>query len=68
MAYEAARTVGISKKRTDEIIRGAQRILSRDSKTGEFVVRARRAGKSSVNGSHDGGRNIRKSASARRKA
>lgn len=67
-AYETAETLGVSKKRTDEIIREVRRILSRDSKTGEFVVRAKRTGKKTVNGSHNGSTKIRKSATARRKA
>ena len=67
-AYETARTLGVSKKRTEQIVREVRRILLRDSKTGEFVVRAKRVGKRAVNGSHDGSTKIRKAASARRKA
>jgi hypothetical protein len=44
-AYDTARTLGVSKKRTAQIIRDVQRILSRDPKTGEFVVRAQRSDK-----------------------
>jgi hypothetical protein len=67
-AYETARTLGVSKKRTDQIVREVRRILLRDSKTGEFVVRAKRAGKRAVNNSHNGSTKARKTTSARRKA
>jgi hypothetical protein len=72
-AYETARTLGVSKKRTAQIIRDVQRILSRDPKTGEFVVRAKRSRKP-VNSSHNAGTKFKKTHSsqttnaARRKA
>lgn len=41
---ETAKTLGVSKARTDEILREVRRIVYRDAKTGEFVIRARRTG------------------------
>jgi hypothetical protein len=67
-AYDTAQTLGVSKKRTDQIIRAVRRILFRDAKTGEFVIRAKRVGKKAVNGSHNGSTKARKTASAHRKA
>jgi hypothetical protein len=71
--YDTARTLGVSKKRTDQIIREVRRILFRDSKSGEFVVRAKQAGKKAVNSSHNGTkinktRSSQKTNAARRKA
>jgi hypothetical protein len=72
-AYDTARTLGVSKKRTEQIIREVRRILYRDSKSGEFVVRAKRVGKKSSSSSHNGSSKIknahssRKTSAARRK-
>ena len=45
---DAARTLGVSKKRTEELIRAVRRTLRRDLKTGDFVIRSVRPGKTSV--------------------
>ena len=37
---ETAKTLCVSKARTDEILREVRRIVYRDAKTGEFVIRA----------------------------
>ena len=64
-AHETAQTLGVSKKRTDQIIREVRQILFRDAKTGEFVVRAKRSGKT-VNGSHNGSTKFKKAHSAQK--
>jgi len=64
-AHDTARILGVSKKRTDQIIREVRRILSRDEKTGEFVVRAKRSVKP-VNGSHNGNRKFKKTHSSQK--
>jgi hypothetical protein len=67
-AYDTARILGVSRKRTDQIIREVRRILLRDAKTGEFVIRAKRSGRKAVDGSRNGSKKTRKTASARRNA
>jgi hypothetical protein len=64
-AHETAQTFGVSKKRTDQIIREVRQILFRDARTGEFVVRAERSGKM-VNGSHNGSAKFKKAHSAQK--
>jgi hypothetical protein len=66
-AYDTARTLGVSKRRTEQIIREVRRTLFRDANTGEFVVRAKRSGKKAVSRSHNGSTKVRKTTSARRK-
>jgi hypothetical protein len=66
-AYDTARTLGVSKRRTEQIIREVRRTLSRDAKSGEFVVRARQSGKKAVTRSHNGSSKVRKTTSTRRK-
>jgi hypothetical protein len=46
---ETARTLGVSKKRTDELVREVRRIIYRDAKTGQVVIRAKRSGKTAGN-------------------
>jgi hypothetical protein len=47
---DVARILGVSKKRTDELIRRVRRMIYRDSRTGEIVIR-RKLGKASESGS-----------------
>jgi len=46
---DTARTLGVSKKRTDEVVRLFERIVYRDAKTGQFVIRAKKSGTTSRN-------------------
>jgi hypothetical protein len=62
--YETARTLGVSKRRTDQIVREVRRILLRDPKTGEFVIRARKTGKNVVNSSRNGTTKFKKTRSS----
>lgn len=48
---ETAKALGVSKRRRDEIVREVRRIVFRDAKTGNFVIRARRTGTSTGNNS-----------------
>jgi len=41
---DTARVLGVSKKRTDELVRLFERTTYRDAKTGEFVIRAKKSG------------------------
>ena len=63
---DTARTLGVSKKRTDELIRAVRRTLHRDLKTGNFVVRSPRAGKTTVR-SRNGNQKVEKASSATRR-
>jgi len=63
---DTARTLGVSKKRTDELIRAVRRTLHRDLKTGNFVVRSPRAGKATVR-SRNGNQKVEKASSAARR-
>lgn len=42
--WDTARTLGVSKKRTKEIIRDVDNMIHRDAKTGEVVIRYKRTG------------------------
>ena len=71
--YDTARVLGVSKKRTEEIIREIQRMIHRDPKTGKIAIRTNRRGKTA--GSHSSrshgfrnGTKTSKRASARRNA
>lgn len=41
---DTARALGVSKKRTDELVRMFERAVYRDAKTGQFVIRAKKSG------------------------
>jgi hypothetical protein len=41
---DTARTLGVSKKRTDELVRLFDRTVYRNAKTGKFVIRAKKSG------------------------
>jgi hypothetical protein len=61
-ARDTARLLGVSKTRTNELIREVRRMIHRDAKTGEFVIRA------SKNTSRNVRTKARKANSTRRKA
>lgn len=42
--YETAKALGVSKKRTEELVRLVRQSVYRDAKTGQFVVRAKKSG------------------------
>ena len=66
---DTARILGVSKTRTDELIREVRRMIYRNAKTGQFVVRARKSGKIAGNGgSRDAGTKAHKTNSRRAKA
>lgn len=56
---DTARLLGVSKSRTDELIREVRRMIHKDARTGEFVI--------STNGSRNGSTKNRKTNSTRRK-
>ena len=58
---DTARILGVSKSRTDELIRVVRRMIHKDARTGEFVIRT------SKNGSRNGSTKTRKTNSTRRK-
>ncbi len=60
--YDTARTLGVSKRRTDELIREVRRMIYKDARTGEFVIRTAK------NSSRNGSRKSRKRNSTRRTA
>jgi hypothetical protein len=57
---DTARILGVSKSRTDELIRVVRRMIHKDARTGEFVIRTSR------NGSCNGSTKTRKTNSTRR--
>ena len=66
---DTARVLGVSKKRTDELVRLFERTTYRDAKTGEFVIRAKKSGTSvGSNRSRNGSPKARNSNSRRSKA
>jgi hypothetical protein len=65
--YDTARVLGVSKKRTEEIIREIQRMIHRDPKTGKIVIRTNGRGKTAGSHSSHNGTKTRKAVSARRK-
>jgi hypothetical protein len=65
--YDTARILGVSKKRTEEIIREVERTIHRDPKTGRVVIRTKGWEKTPGNHSSGNGTKTNKRASARRK-
>jgi hypothetical protein len=65
--WDTARILGVSKKRTEAIIREVERMIHRDPKTGEVVIRTNGWGKTAKNHSSRNGTKTRKATSARRK-
>lgn len=66
---DTARILGVSKKRTDELVRAVRRLIYRDDSTGEFVIRARKASKTSGrSSSSNGSTKVHKTSSRRAKA
>ena len=61
---DTARILGVSKRRTDELIREVRRMIHKDARTGEFVIRTNSG---THNGSRNGSTKRRKSNSERRK-
>ena len=47
-AQDTARTLRVSRKRTEELIRTVRRMLQRDAKTGNVLIRSTESGKSTV--------------------
>ena len=41
---DTARTLGVSKRRTDELIEQVREMIYRDAKTGQIVIRAKKSG------------------------
>ena len=41
---DTARTLGVSKRRTDELIEQVRQMIYRDAKTGQIVIRAKKSG------------------------
>ena len=41
---DTARTLGVSKTRTDEIIEQVRQMIYKDAKTGQIVIRAKKSG------------------------
>jgi hypothetical protein len=66
--WDTARTLGVSRKRTEAIIREVERMIHRDPKTGKVVIRTKGWEKTPGNHSSRNGRKTGKTASARRKA
>jgi hypothetical protein len=60
-------TLGVSRKRTEEIIREVERTIHRDAKTGEIVIRTKGWEKTPGNHGSRNGSKTGKTASARRK-
>ncbi len=66
---DTARTLGVSKKRTDELVRLFERTAYWDAKTGKFVIRAKKSGTiASKNRSRNGSTKVHKTSSKRVKA
>jgi hypothetical protein len=65
--YATARILGVSKKRTEEIIREVERTIHRDPKTGRVVIRTKGWEKTPASRSSRNGTKTSKRASARRK-
>jgi hypothetical protein len=59
---DTARILGVSKSRTDELIRAVRRMIHKDDRTGEFVIRTTK------NSARNGSTKARKTNSKRRKA
>jgi hypothetical protein len=58
---DTARILEVSKSRTDELIRAVRRMIHRDARTGEFVIRTTKSR------SRNGSTKARKANSTRRK-
>jgi hypothetical protein len=67
-AYDTARVLGVSKRRTEEIIREVQRTIYRDPKTGRVVIRTKGWEKTPGSRSSPNGTKISKITSPRREA
>jgi len=65
--YDTARALGVSKKRTEEIIREVERTIHRDPKTGRVVIRTKGWEKTPGSRSLRNGTKIGKTASAARR-
>lgn len=63
---DTARILGVSRKRTDEIVRDVRRMLHRDSGTGDAVIRGARPRNTTAR-SRNGNRKATKATSARRR-
>jgi hypothetical protein len=63
---DTAKALGVSKRRTDELIREVRQMVQRDAKTGEFVIRTIRPEKAAAN-SRNGSAKVHKTRSGRRR-
>jgi len=59
---DTARILGVSKSRTDQLVRAVRRMIHKDDRTGAFVIRTTK------NSARDGSSKARKTNSQRRKA
>jgi hypothetical protein len=66
--WDTARTLGVSKKRTEEIIREAGHAIRRDAKTGEVMIEFNGMRKTAGKHSSRNGAKAYKKIAARRKA
>jgi len=66
-AFDTARILGVSKKRTEAIIREVRRMIHKDAKTGEIVIRTTRSGKTAGSHNSRNGMKTSKTTSGRRK-
>jgi hypothetical protein len=70
---DTARTLGVSKRRTDELVEQVRQMIYRDAKTGQIVIRAKKSGNVVGNGvrnnrSRNAGTKAYKTTSRRAKA
>ena len=66
---DTARTLGVSRTRTQQLLRQVRQVIHRDAKTGQFVIRAKKSGTSvGSNRSRNGSPKARNSNSRRSKA
>jgi hypothetical protein len=70
---DTARTLGVSKRRTDELVEQVRQMIYRDAKTGQIVIRAKKSGTVVGNGvgnnrSRNGSTKAYKTTSRRAKA
>ena len=70
---DTARTLGVSERRTDEIVEQVRKMIYKDAKTGQFVIRAKKSGTVVGNGvrnnrSRNASTKVHKTTSRRAKA
>jgi hypothetical protein len=65
---DTAKALGVSKARTDELVREVRQMIHRDVKTGNVIIRARKVRKNAGNNNSSNATKIYKAASRRAKA